>query len=521
MDLLEKAFTETERWEKAIDKALDKKIDKGVLDRLTSPEFRAKLYMAIKNGTYKIAPPHEAQIPKDNGDMRTVYVCENLDRVLLSVFNDLIFETCHDMIHRQCKSYQTGIGCGKVVQEVVREIDTTNTDVIGIKADLTKYFDSVPIEYIDDIFNKIETRVGKSPFIDLVRKFYHQNLCFDMNNNLVEHYFSLGQGVAFASFLADSVLYDMDKEISENYNVYYVRYSDDALIIGNKWEPAYKRFSEILNSKGLTLNPKKVETLTKQKYFKFLGFSIRNQDISLSKSRIKTFQKEVENRTFKGKSKTLTNLYNFLYIGDGEHSWATNVLSVINVKEDILVLDKFIMDCIRAMNTGKTKLGGLGYEVAKKKGVISRGTGKNVRSNKAKTEKNIPGYFSLNCMRNALLSSRAAYNTIIRSFNYKAHLNNVKPCSEETSFEKLEKLYRDFKFSTPAENFQQKSCPFYALKAEEMTDEQMVIGKDRMESLAILEAHLKKLIISGEWNGGSWYWIGNENLVLLKDWFKE
>ena len=103
-------------------------------------------------------------------------------------------------------------------------------------------------------------------------------------------------------------------------------------------------------------------------------------------------------------------------------------------------------------------------------------------------------------------------NPTISDFEYDELFRELK---------KLEELYRDFKFSTPAENFQQKSCPFYALKAEEMTDEQMVIGKDRMESLAILEAHLKKLIISGEWNGGSWYWIGNENLVLLKDWFKE
>lgn len=518
MDLLDKAFTEPERWENAINKALDKKIDKAILNQLTSPEFRTKLYFAIKNGTYKIAPPHEAQIPKDNGDMRTVYVCENLDRVLLSIFNDLIFELCPDMVHKQCKSYQTGIGCGKVVQEVVREIKTTKSDVIGIKADLTKYFDSVPIQYIDEIFDKLELKLGKSSFIDLVRKFYHQNLCFDLNNNLINHYFSLGQGVAFASFLADSVLYDLDNEISK-YNVYYVRYSDDALIIGDDWEKAYNRFAEILASKNLTLNPKKVEQLTKQKYFKFLGFSIRNQDISLSKTRIKTFQKEVENRTFKSKSKTLNNLYNFLYIGDGKHSWATNVLTIINVKEDILTLDKFVMDCIRAMQTNKTKLGGLGYEVSKKKGVITRGTGKNVRSNREKVEKQIVGYYSLNCMRNALLSSKFAYDTIVRSFNYKAHLNKVKPCEEETTFEKLEELYKDFKYSTPTENFHQRSCPFYAMTADEMTDAQMVLGKDRFKTLKLFESHLKRLIVDKKWNGGSWYWIGKENLVLLKNWF--
>lgn len=60
-----------------------------------------------------------------------------------------------------------------------------------------------------------------------------------------------------------------------------------------------------LGEKSMKLNPKKVEYVTADKWFKFLGFSIKGNMISLSSSRIKTFQKEVERRTIRCRDITL------------------------------------------------------------------------------------------------------------------------------------------------------------------------------------------------------------------------
>lgn len=73
---------------------------------------------------------------------------------------------------------------------------------------------------------------------------------------------------------------------------------------------------------------------------------------------------------------------------------------------------KFVMDCLRAVKTGKKKVGGLGYVPTKHDGCIERGTGRNVKANRAKIEK-IDGFFSIGCMQNAMLTSRSAYNTLI------------------------------------------------------------------------------------------------------------
>ena len=415
--LLEKFF-ETERWEAAIETGVIKGINKSELRRLCSPEYRLALLNAIITDNYEIAPPHQALIPKGNGEFRTVYVNEGMDRIFLSIVNDMLFELDHDSIHPACKSYQKGIGCGKVVQEVVRNINKIEQHNIGFKADLSRYFDSVPIEYIDKEFDRIEEKFGKSKIIDVLRKYYHSDLCFDPDGKLIEHYQSLKQGCAVASYLADCVLFHIDKKLYTMCDGYYVRYSDDILYIRDNYLEGMNILKEELNKMQMQLNPKKVEFLNKDRWFKFLGFMIKGDQITLSKSRVKDFQKEIETRTIKKRNTTKTKAINsvnrYLYKGDGKYSWATSVLPIINVQKDVDTLNEFVMDCIRAVETGKKKIGGLGCVIDKGNYTILRGAGKNVKANKMKTEKDIEGYKSIRCMQNALNYSRPLYDTLVR-----------------------------------------------------------------------------------------------------------
>lgn len=417
MDILLQKFFEKDRWETALEVGVSKGIDKGELKKLTSPEVRVAMYNAIITDNYEIAPPHQAEIPKDNGDTRIVYVNENVDRIFLSIANNLFFELFPEFVHKSCKSYQSGIGCGKIVQEVSRQVVNTTSNVVGFKADLTKYFDTVPLKYIDEIFDEMEMKIGKSKIIDIVRKYYHTDLCFDVNRNLIEHYQSLKQGCAVASFLADAVLYHIDEVISKLPG-YYVRYSDDLMYIGNEYGAAFQLVKTMLENMGMTLNPKKVEQIYKDKWVKFLGFNIKGSQITLSKSRVKTFQKEIEQRTIKQREismrRAINQVNNYLYKGDGKYSWATLVLPIVNVEKDIETLNAFVMDAIRSCATNKKKIGGLGSVNDKPDYTILRGVGKNVTANRNKTEKKIDGFFTLGCMQNALQTSRSVYETLVR-----------------------------------------------------------------------------------------------------------
>ena len=418
-DKILQMFFDIDRWTKAIEKGIGKDIRKDQLIRLADEHTRLAIAGAMLKGKYEISPPHTAQIPKDNGEFRTVYVNEPIDRVILSIVNDLLFDLMPEMVHDSCKSYQTGIGCGKVVTEVSHQIvNTGKNGYLGWKSDLSKYFDSVPIQFIDEMFNKVEAKHGHSALIDMLRKYYHCDLYFDENNRLQSNYQSLKQGCAVASWLADVLLCDLDEELSRM-NGYYVRYSDDMLFIGQDYEKAMRVLQKRLDGMSMKLNPKKVEYLTVDNWFKFLGFSIKGSMISLSSSRIKTFQQEIEKRTIHKpgviQTKAINSVNRYLYKGNGEFSWATQILPVCNVKKDLDELNKFVMDCLRAVATGKRKIGCLGYVKTGSDSCIVRGRGRNVKANRSKTGHDIPGYLTIGCMRNALLTSRPLYNTLVAS----------------------------------------------------------------------------------------------------------
>ena len=411
-------FFDHDRWEKAIDKGVGKDINRAQLISLCTEKARISIARAMKEGRYEIAPPHTALIPKENGDFRTVYVNEPVDRIVLSIANDLLFDLMPEMVHPSCKSYQSGIGCGKVVKEASRRIaQASDGQTIGWKSDLSKYFDSVPIRFIDAMFDKVEAVHGHSVLVDVLRKYYHSDVYFDTDGRVQRKYQSLKQGCAVASWLANVLLYHIDDKLS-SMDGYYVRYSDDMLFIGRDYEKAMEVLVSELSVMEMKLNPKKVEYLSADRWFKFLGFAVKGRMISLSGKWVKNFQKEIEDRTIRKKgisaARAVGNVNRYLYKGNGEHSWATGVLTTVNVKRDIDELNKFVMDCIRAVATGKKKVGGLGYVDTMEDGCIVRGRGRNVKANRMKGGA-IEGYLSIGCMANAIRTRRAVYDALVLS----------------------------------------------------------------------------------------------------------
>lgn len=420
--LLDIIFSEMNIWENAINDGNDKKIKINVLENYSDPNYRLKIKEEIQRHKYHIMPPHEALIPKDDGTMRTVYANEAKDRVLLTVINNVFFKYCSHMIDKNCLSYQLGIGCGKIDKQVVKDIQSMHitSDRLGYKLDLSKYFDTVPIEYIDNVFDEIEKQFGPSSILDLVREYYHDDVLLDLNRNEIHKYTSLRQGCAIAAFLADAVLCDVDKTISNNFDVLYYRYSDDILILGADADAAYEKISIMLKEKSLTLNPNKVEPLDKNHWFTFLGFSIRNHEITLSKKRIKNLQRVIEDLTIHCKAKNynsnsaMKRIYTYLYDNSiTKYGYADGILPVINVKHDIQELDNFILDCLRACDTGNKKVGGLGYDKKGRHGVISRGKGRNVKTNRDKIPF-VKGYIPVSHMQKLYMFNRNAYDTYVK-----------------------------------------------------------------------------------------------------------
>jgi hypothetical protein len=195
------------------------------------------------------------------------------------------------------------------------------------------------------------------------------------------------------------------------------------------------------------------------------------------------------------------------------------VLSVVNVRKDIDTMNAFVMDCLRAVHTGKKKIGGLGYDRQGKDGCIVRGRGRHVSANRRKTGDDISGYLSLGCMQNAMRTSKAAYATLVRSLTMAQSPqgeDNVQP----VTVEELEELYAIYKHSIPSEKTMSRTARFHALPERELTDDDMLYGVPREQAQKNLEQALKGFAIPD--SAGSWFWQSpsDRDLVVLRSWTK-
>lgn len=424
-DVLLRELFNPKRWEEGFIKAIDKRISLKLLYTLSDPAFRVKLKRLIEGGKYDIAPPHISLIPKKGapGEFRKVYVNEGLDRILLSMINDVLFELTPDMIHKNCRSYLKGVSCGSVVQAVAKNIRHSKNEVLGFKTDLSKYFDSVPLKLVDEAFDMVENRCGKSAVVDVLRKYYHSGLYFDEHNNLADAFDerecgqSLKQGCAVAAWLANVILYDVDKKMSSLPGIYY-RYSDDMFAFTPEPEKGLEILRSELAAKGIAVNEKKTVYLKRGEWFELLGFAMKGKQISIAKPILASFRKKIEDKTINNEKATLKSathaVNNYLYRGNGQYSWADRILAICNVKEDIRELDKFVMDCLRAVATGKKRVGGLGFAIKDNSGCVVRGTGRNVTENRKKMPV-VEGYLTLGTMYNARRYNRALYKTLVNT----------------------------------------------------------------------------------------------------------
>ena len=449
--ILAKAF-ERKRLEEMITKMNDdKKLNKTILRNLCNPETLVYIYELIKNGKYEISPPHLILIPKDEpGKFRECKVNEDYDRCILSLLNDAIMElTSETMIAKSCTSYQKGLSSQKTVQDTVEKIPKliAKHKALGrtrfmLKADLSQYFDRVSIERIDEAFDKLEMFLGFEPntlpSVNMLRKYYHSDLLFDTENNLISQYTALKQGSSVASWLADVILYDMDIKLNEMCD-YYTRYSDDILIISENVDEIKDEIEKMLATYGLALNPKKLEFIDCDKWFTFLGFNIKNDMITLSKNRVKKLTKAVYDKTLAkpniSPNQAKQNIKQLLYNDGDGYSWSSACFGAMqNNEKDIDVLNAYIMDAIRLceirynynkerktkglkprqIKYGMDDIGGIGVVTDRDDYTLIRGCGSKVRTARQRTQKEIDHYKSVGCLLKCYKIGRPVFEAVIK-----------------------------------------------------------------------------------------------------------
>lgn len=426
-------FFRNDLWERAIQHCIDKGIKPMELSEYTTAEFRAYLAQVMLAGEYKVAPPHVALIPKETkGEFRKVYVNTVLDRLVLTIINEVYSTLYGNMIHPKCVSYKKGTGVKNIIRNITREITFSDKPIAGYKVDISKYFDSVNRETMNSVLKSVDTG---SCLDQILYGYYNDDVIMDENGVLVEKYKSLCQGCAPSAFFANLTLREVDYALDKLCSVYY-RYSDDLLILGEKADEAMDVLQNILASKGLKVNPKKVEAITRDNWFTFLGCKIKGSCVSLGKKSLDNFVNQVKSRTELPKDKehrhgcsetelrkAIKSINNYLYTAylknSSEFGWAEYFFGIINCEKDIEIMDTWLKDMLRGYSTGKggcSKVGGLGSVSTEKESTVSRGKGRSVSRNLEKTENLLQecGYVSMHHLYKVYCIDKDVYRSEIK-----------------------------------------------------------------------------------------------------------
>lgn len=105
-------------------------------------------------------------------------------------------------------------------------------------------------------------------------------------------------------------------------------------------------------------------------------------------------------------------------------------------------------------------------------------------------------------------------------------LYNVEIYSPEVLLHMIRELYRNYKYSLPSERSDNKRKKYFkALSVDELTDEQMIVGKPRESAQFALEAFVLCTILNGDfvWDEelhGKWFYQrpSDPDLVILRSW---
>lgn len=352
-DLMEDFF-DVDFYDAAIERSLDKDISKSQIRKFCTVEFRLKLLQELEDGKYRIMPPHVVRIPKDDGSMREIYVNSTKDRMILTLVNSIWYARHADMISPACKAYISGSSCAKTVKEVAKQ------NISGYKLDLSKYFDTVPHELINHYLAELDTG---TPLDKAIWEYYNDDTVV-IDGKRVTRFKSLAQGCAVSAFLSNCVLKDIDDRMLQVCD-YYCRYSDDMLLLGKRADEALAVMQDMLTKKGLKLNPAKIERVSANQEFKFLGFGITGNQISLSKKDFDAKKADIKHVTrLLSHDKSLSAdeklskavkavMSIFINWSEPTYSWLYTKSQGINDTVRLVELDKYCKEHIRAAVTGK------------------------------------------------------------------------------------------------------------------------------------------------------------------------
>ncbi len=319
----------------------------------------------VADGTYRFPLPTKKMVAKSGNirKLRTVYSYSHREMVVLKVLAYLLHKY-NGSFAPNLYSFRSQVSVATAIRRMSRMNPETK---YGYKADVSNYFNSIPVELI---LPRLETFLSDDPrLFELFRDILDDNRA-DYNGDIVVEPRGIMAGLPTSAFLANFYLMEMDWMFHDA-GVIYSRYSDDILVLADSEEELLQHrrtIADYLDSVGLRMNERKELTFAPGEPFEFLGFTFDNGVIDISAHSVKKMKGKIRRKCRAYRRWMLKNdvlmengigglirRFNTKFFGyvDGDLSWSRWFFPCINTDRSLRVIDQYLQEQLRYVATGR------------------------------------------------------------------------------------------------------------------------------------------------------------------------
>ncbi len=245
------------------------------VDNVTPEQFEEnkalelkQLHTELKNHSYEALPVKNVDIYKGDS-ARAISLYSMRDKVVQQSLATELNRIYDSRFSEQSYAYRTNHSALNAVNKIEEKIQTGRYSCI-LKADIEKFFDSILWDVLQDHLKKT---ILEEDVLDLIQQ-NTQTKILDDSGELHRKEIGIHQGSALSPVLSNIYLMDFDLWM-ERLPVFYIRYSDDMIVLGNSKEellPLLKQIFVQLEKQGLKINEEKTFCNDLEKGVNFLGY---------------------------------------------------------------------------------------------------------------------------------------------------------------------------------------------------------------------------------------------------------
>ena len=244
------------------------------VDNVTYEEFDEKkkvelynLYLELKNHSYESLPAREVVMYKGT-KARTIALFCMRDKVVQQSLAYELNQIYDDKFSESVYAYRTG----KSALNAVEQIEQATAEYSwALKLDIEHFFDSINHEKLISMLHKV---IAEEDVLELIKDIIRAKALDTATGELRIKERGVYQGSGIAPILSNIYMMEFDRIISDKAD-FYIRYSDDILILGRS-EAELKQLENtvynILSSLELGIQNDKSELTSIDRGFKYLGY---------------------------------------------------------------------------------------------------------------------------------------------------------------------------------------------------------------------------------------------------------